>query len=299
MHQYLKSVGYRAAADNRKIKDILQEIQESPDEISVANVFGESARLMALKGYCTDDIGILFCGEYLGDLNFYPEFYVPFLDNHIITTAERVRLERHSYQSSYMGVLEDGRVGITLIFFLTNAYDCISRMSLGNERIPGYGGVALSGLSTDGCILLPIQRDSQAEEHEKKQQWKRHQLIQEARNGNEEAIENLTMEDIETYSMIAKRLENEDVYSIVNTYFMPAGYECEKYSLLGDIIAIEEVMNRHTDEKLWKLWLSCNDMELPILIHQDDLLGEPAIGRRFKGTIWLQGRVLFDSQREM
>ncbi|MDD7268153.1 MAG: DUF3881 family protein [Lachnospiraceae bacterium] len=299
MHQYLRAIGYQSISDNRKVQDILQEIRQTPEEISVANVFGESARLMSLKGFCADDIGILYCGEYLGDLNFYPEFYVPFLDNHIVTTAEMVRLERHSGQASYMGVLEDNRVGITLIFFLTNAYDCISRMALNSDRIAGYGGIAFSGLSTDGCVLLPIRRDMQTAESEKKQQWKRNLLIQGARNGDEKAIEHLTREDIETYSMIAKRLEREDVYSIVNTYFMPAGYESEKYSLLGDIIAIEEVMNRYSEEKLWKLWLNCNDMELPILIHKDDLLGEPAVGRRFKGIVWLQGRVLFDSGQNM
>ena len=41
-----------------------------------------------------------------------------------------------------------------------------------------------------------------------------------AKNGDEEAMESLTIEDMDTYSMISKRVENEDVYSIVDSYFI-------------------------------------------------------------------------------
>lgn len=39
--------------------------------------------------------------------------------------------------------------------------------------------------------------------------------------------------------------------------------------------------------------LECNDMDLDICINEKDLLGEPDVGRRFKGVIWLQGNINF------
>ena len=39
--------------------------------------------------------------------------------------------------------------------------------------------------------------------------------------------------------------------------------------------------------------LECNDMGFDICINAKDLLGEPEIGRRFKGSIWLQGHMNF------
>ena len=33
----------------------------------------------------------------------------------------------------------------------------------------------------------------------------------------------------------------------------------------------------------------CNDVPLDVCINEKDLLGEPEVGRRFKGQIWLQG----------
>ena len=39
--------------------------------------------------------------------------------------------------------------------------------------------------------------------------------------------------------------------------------------------------------------LDCNDLNFDICINKKDLLGEPEVGRRFKGVVWLQGCVNF------
>ena len=53
-------------------------------------------------------------------------------------------------------------------------------------------------------------------------------------------MESLTMEDIDLYSSITRRIQNEDILSIVTTYFMPYGIESDQYSVLGDIIELTE-----------------------------------------------------------
>ncbi len=52
-------------------------------------------------------------------------------------------------------------------------------------------------------------------------------------------------------------------------------------------------MNKYTKETIYQLRLECNDMNLDVCINKEDLLGEPEVGRRFKGTIWLQGHINF------
>ena len=74
--------------------------------------------------------------------------------------------------------------------------------------------------------------------------------MKQARDGNKSAMENLTMNDMDLYSSLSRRIMKEDVLSIVESSFIPYGIE-------------------------------------------SDLLGEPQIGRRFKGRIWLQGHVNF------
>ena len=72
---------------------------------------------------------------------------------------------------------------------------------------------------------------------------------------------------------------------------MPYGIESDQYSILGEIVELEEVINPITEERIYSMEVECNDMHFRLIINQNDLLGEPAVGRRFKGSIWLQGVV--------
>ena len=113
----------------------------------------------------------------------------------------------------------------------------------------------------------------------------------EAREGNEDAIESLTLEDMDTYSMLSKRIKKEDLFSIVNSTFMPYGIESDQYCVIGEIIDLKETFNFYTKEKIYVMKIECNDMIFNVTINEKDLLGEPAVGRRFKGSIWMQGTV--------
>ena len=85
--------------------------------------------------------------------------------------------------------------------------------------------VTLSGLARTGTILLPVWKSEGQEIQNRMDAANRGRLIAAAKNGDEEAMESLTIEDMDTYAMISKRIENEDIYSIVDTYFMPYGME--------------------------------------------------------------------------
>ena len=145
------------------------------------------------------------------------------------------------------------------------------------------------------CIsLLPVAK-RMTEEENSEAILQRTRLLKAAREGDEEAIENLTLEDMDTYSMISRRIADEDVFSIVSTYFMPYGVECDHYNVLGEILNIEMVENSLTRERVYILTIESHDLIFEVCINQKDLLGEPAVGRRFKGIVWLQGNVSFQN----
>lgn len=104
------------------------------------------------------------------------------------------------------------------------------------------------------------------------------------------------MYDIDQFNQAAMRIQHEDLYSIVDTCFMPAGMECDQYSIIGDILEMEEIENTFTHEKIYHFLLECNDIHFSVIINQKDLFGEPAVGRRFKGDVWLQGYVDFPEE---
>ena len=91
--------------------------------------------------------------------------------------------------------------------------------------------------------------------------------------------------------MLSKRMLKEDILTIVTTYFMPYGIESDQYSVLGNILEIAEEKNIVTNEILYCMKLSCNDIIFDVCINKKDLIGEPMVGRRFKGNVWMQGSV--------
>ena len=121
----------------------------------------------------------------------------------------------------------------------------------------------------------------------------RRNLLSAARNGDQTAIETLTLDDIDIYSQVSRRLLHEDVFTIVDTYFMPYGVECDIYSIMGEILDVIEIENQVTKEKIYQLRLDVNELQFDVCVPKSEVLGEPGIGRRFKGTIWLQGEINF------
>ena len=290
MHSYLRAVGF-SDISKKEMKEIINEIVRDYDEKMIVDednhrLFAEISKSF---GY---DCGITVCGEYDENDEFQEEYYFPYFRGTGITTREDIIVERRSEKECFSGACDDVRIGVTLIFYLANAGKYLSekyKNSIDDKRTT----VTLSGLSTEGKILLPIRKNMEQIERDHQVTRKREQLIHEARNGNEEAMENLTMEDMDTYSMISRRIANEDVFSIVDSYFMPYGMECDRYNVMGEIEELVETKNELTGEKLYQMTINCNELQFDICMNKQDLMGEPQVGRRFKGVIWLQGNLNF------
>ena len=268
---------------------IIEEVIEHPEVMKVTkdsegNEFAELSRTYG------NNLGFMVRGSYNEDDVFQMDYYYPFVLSDEISTQEQIDIEKHAEKESYAGVCDEMRLGVTLIFYLQNVADFLSEHRT-NIYVKNLHGVMLSALSVDGKIILPIQQRVLEKQSANNKRDKRNRLMVEAREGNEEAIESLTLEDMDTYSMISKRITKEDVFSIVNSSFMPYGIESDQYSVLGEIIELEEDINSLTKEKIYSMKVECNDIIFNIAINEKDLLGEPAVGRRFKGSIWMQGTV--------
>lgn len=220
------------------------------------------------------------------------DYYYPYCQGKQISTEADTEIIKQSDRESYQGLSDDVRLGVNLIFYLQNMMEFLKKRNPDNQY-DIYSG-AVGGLSERGKILLPIKKTEPFANATKLNNERNH-LMKAARDGDEEAIEHLTIEDMDTYSMISRRIDKEDVLSIVSSYFMPYGIESDKYSVLGDITEWHKYTNEITGEKLYLLTVECNDIVFDVCINENDLLGEPAVGRRFKGTVWMQGMVDIDN----
>ena len=54
--------------------------------------------------------------------------------------------------------------------------------------------------------------------------------------------------------------------------------------------------NNKTGEQIYVMTIESNSIVLDVCINEQDLLGVPERGRRFRGIIWLQGLVHFEEK---
>ena len=290
MHEYLRAVGFSDIKDKAELNRLLQTIEESyQSERTSGNRDGKD--FSERKKEFAPGMGIMLRGEYDEEGNYQREYYFPYFHGKQEKLYETVTVERHAEKESYAGVCDDLSLGVSIIFYVQNVADLLNEQRL-NQLFSCTVTLKFSGLSTGGKVLLPVVKGI-TEEENSDAVLQRTKLIQAARDGDEEAIENLTLEDMDIYSMISRRIADEDVFSIVSTYFMPYGVECDHYSILGEILEYELVENSLTKEQIYVLTVESHDLVFEVCVNKKDLLGEPQVGRRFKGVIWLQGEMMF------
>ncbi len=290
LHKYLRAVGFSEYTTTGKIQELIKETVVHSDSRNYANNGDED---VVIAEFCKDfaeNMGISVCGEFDDKDNFIFYYYYPYLKGTCVSSMEDVSIERHAANESYAGVCDDVKVGVTLIFYLQNMITYIKYRN--SDRFPIRGtSLTLSALSCQASVMMPISKSEKQKKKSRQSSINRNQLIEAARKGDEEAIESLTLEDMDTYTAISQRIQKEDVFSLVDTYFMPYGVECDQYSILGEITDCHMVRNKLTGEDVWLMTVDCNELNFDVCINSKDLYGEPMVGRRMKGVIWLQGKV--------
>ncbi len=290
MHSYLRAIGFSELNKESEAEKLLEEVYKNFDHREA--VKDEQSVFLEMQKDFAPDMGIMLCGD-LDQDGFHKQYYFPYYKGNGITTKEDIIVEKRVNGDSYSGVCDDGRIGVSLIFYLQNPGEYRKEQLL-NQLFGRKTVTTLSGLSTSGTILLPVRKNSEQIDFQKKSTAKRNQLLSAAKNGDPEAIESLTIEDMDLYSMLSRRVYEEDIYTIVDTYFMPYGIECDQYQIMGNINYYARVRNSVTKEYVYQINVECNDLNFDICINEADLTGSPEVGRRFKGTIWLQGKINFE-----
>lgn len=291
MHEYLEAIGFSGLETRKQLKSLLSDVQESYDyEESRASV--HDIDFCEYRKQYGENIGLSIFGGLDEYGEFETEYYVPYFQGKGITSYADITVEKHIEKEMYVGICEEPKIGINLIFYLQNLMEYKQKKLLGAIKKKS-ATVTLSGLAKEGLILLPIEKTEVEEKSGMEESRNRMMLLSAARDGDKNAIETLNLENMKLYSQITKKLETEDILSIVDTCFMPYGIECDCYSIVGIILEIQETANELTEEELYIFTLDVNELIFDVCIPKHNVFGEPAVGRRFKGNIWLQGRINF------
>lgn len=292
MHQYLRAIGFSNPPRRIDIFNLIKDgINKAPTyRAYTTNVEEEDSLLAQYDIALGDEIGISVCGQFDEGDEFYPEYYYPYVNASGVSTDEAIEVERRMDNNSFSGIVEDYRVGVSLVYRVRNSIEYIKTSHTSYEPLAG-ATTSLSALSIEGYVLLPLYKTSEERASKAQAEQRRLDLIKRAHDGDEDAFQRLQIAEVDTYSNILTGLQTDDIYTIVESFLMPAGSETELYMILGEILRVQTVENRLTGTRVWILTISTNGLELDVAISRKDLVGEPAVGRRFKGRIWLQGRI--------
>ena len=296
MHTYLRAVGFSNIVKVSEEDKLLETIMTSFTE-RITYKISDNEKFMEVTKYFDKHIGITIRGICDEEGNFHIEHYFPFLRGRIGNVEEQIIVNKKNDNNAYSCMCDDVRLGVSLIFYMQNVIDYFNRAKtkVTSKRI--YK-IYLSGLSVNGKILLPIERNNKSLENMSREHRKRSKLLAEAKQGSREALDDLTISDMDKFAMISRRTKHEDVYSIVNTSFYPYGTESDNYTVIGTIMECDLIENKITGEKLYYMLIECNELMLNICINQKDLFGEPYVGARYKGIVWLQGKIDFTSNND-
>ena len=288
MHKFFRAAGFSEYTTDGTIYRFIRGMVERPENLAARLSLGDGAMLLEYRMPVNQYVGICAAIIHSGSEFSEIQYYYPYFHTGEISSDAACSLERHTAVETYSGIIDEYNIGLSLIFFVTNPMDY--RIQADFNESNEFHGTSLTAFANEAVVLLPVvpQEDYYDDPGSI---FEDEQLLEAAREGDENAIETLTRSDIDMFHQISERIESEDLYSLVDQSFMPCGVECDQYSIIGVITELGSLVNELTQEELWMLKVSCNDVEFWLCIRKDDLTGEPMIGRRLKGKIWMTGKV--------
>ena len=296
MHKYFRAVGLSKTLQARDIYNLIEDVLDKAEQRSyITDPDDDEAMIAELRMDYGNGYGICAVGVFDEENEFSCETLFPYFVSESVSSIEQASVEERIEGHTFAGVVDDLSVGTTLIFRLINAVEFLKYGAPQCRQIPGTS-VCLSGLCLSGTVMLPILKTEEEIEDTREKDFARRTLMNMARSGDEDAMKNLTMQDMDMYAVIMDKLQEDDIYTIVDSTFMPTGVECDLYSVLGEIYKCNITKNIATNERVWILTVMCGDLLFKVCINAKDLFGEPAVGRRFKGVVWLQGIVNFPEE---
>lgn len=327
MHKYLRAVGFSEFAKKSQVDEFFNE--NLKDTNLVSTYLTDDMRLCGQYNVpVCPGAGISVVGEQEKNQLALIDFYFPFLKGYDYTLIQECTIERHSDKDSYAGIIDDYRMGIALIFYLTNGNIYNSLLKTHKLNDIKIDKIYLSALSVSGRIILPVAKGKEPVNEYADRSKLNYNYNEDDALEDEEEIDEESVVDSDAMPMNTRlvdelgdfsdgigtkaisigigiklpknpigeqeaRLKNEDLYSIVETSLIPYGIECDKYQIVAEILSVTNKTNTFTGETLIEMRVDTMGLQFNLMINEKDLDGEPLPGRRFRGVIWLLGEVEF------
>ena len=122
MHKFLCSVGFGGYQKKKEITKLLDELEKTVGKRRRIQIESDS-NLCEIRAEVAPGIGITMVGETDEDGIFRREYYYPYLTADDVSSEVECSIQRHAEKETFAGLLDETRVGISLIFYLDNGVE--------------------------------------------------------------------------------------------------------------------------------------------------------------------------------
>ncbi len=290
MEQYLSAVGFKKLEETKQMKDVIQQIINDPTEKYISNYGEDKIKVELLKEY-SDELGIIVRGELDEKEELKVFSIIPYKKGNLTMDIDEVDvIYSNNSKDDYYVYFEDIKTGNPITFFLQNVVDYLD---IDEDEDAYVENIRLIALSNEGTVIFPINKDEVDKNLEQEEEQWRANLLELAREGDEEAIQLLEIDAEQSAELFKVRTKHEDLLTILEGYFIPYGLNDAEYSILGTIEDFCVETNALTKEEVYIMDVMCLNFKLQVCINKKDLIGIPSIGMRYKGICYVQGHVEF------
>ncbi len=267
-----------------ELQRLIDWVADEPNDLRVVSEDYDENLAVAVR-YFAGDAGVTVVGTVNEKGVLIPEFYFPCLKTNVISSDAEIRVEKEATRNGRIGMCDDYRLGMPLIFTVQNVADAAEASEL-------FHSVSLAMLLSDAVVLLPTVdgTDETLALPTDDAEEKTEELMKAAEN-DPEALQRYAREAIDRYERFMNRIQETDILTLVNSFFMPHGMESECYYFLGTIRSCQDYFNELTGERYYRMTLEANGVPFTASISEADLTGAPQEGYRLRGHGWLQGNV--------
>lgn len=289
MEEMLSAIGFSNINSKEKLSEMLQEVVNSPNLRYIVGKDAEELFVEYVK-YFGNGIGIAIRGSFDKDDKIIVESWAPYVETSNLIEIAEVDIDVND-DKEYFAVCEEEQTGNEIEFYLQNVVDFLN---VEDDDDAAIIGAYMVGLALEGTIILPIKKDPVDKVLELEQNKFYRTLVKLMKQGDNEAEQILQIQQDEMTETISERLNKEDLFSVIEGYFSADTEQELTYNILGDIQKIETIKNKTTDETIYKFNVNAMGIIIDICVNENNLLGVPMIGMRFKGKCWIQGKLVFD-----
>ena len=144
MHKYMRTIGFSQYTSRQDLDKLLKKLVK---DASKSDILKESDGEMfcELRAQTAPGMGVAIAGRLSQRGIFKQEYYFPYVESSQVTSTADCSIQRHTERETFAGLLDEYRVGISLIFYMENSMEYRLRLKNSQPVLPK--SASLSALS--------------------------------------------------------------------------------------------------------------------------------------------------------